>query len=346
MLQVVTYDPLKTIENKLNDEYLWNNLNHISYLGVKPPLEIEFGIINHNIDVVLAVTDSDHFTKNSFILNLLENYSDVYVVIISNNTEYEEVRHAFLMGAFDYIVNENIESRLMNCFIRMAAKQKDIYFSSKINNKVHVLVKHIFDGGDNVENIVKDIIDNIYRDWANNAIACQQVIERVKIESYKNFVNKKSWLKNFIYRGNYIREIGFEIKEKNQTEQELCRYYSEVNNLFKKYNVIDVNKTIYTIGKSVINHVDEKVTLESVANDVYLNKSYISYIFKKMTGISFNDFVIDVKIDRAKALLHNNELSIGEVSEKLYFCNTGYFSSMFKKNLGLTPTEYKKSFKG
>ena len=152
---------------------------------------------------------------------------------------------------------------------------------------------------------------------------------------------KKPWLEKFIYRNDYIKEIGFNIKTREETEAELCRYYDEVNILFKKYNVIDANKTVYTIGKSIIKQVDRKITLESIANDVYLNKTYVSYIFKKITGISINDFILEVKTDRAKTLLHYPNMSVSEIADILYFCNGGYFTKIFKDHTNMTPTQYR-----
>ncbi len=341
MIQVAAFDDVGEISSEIQKYSFWNKINNTVFLGAMIPEQLEESIINHDIDVVLAVVSHKSFTQMDFILKIISNYPDTLVVIISNSSEYQDVRKAFLSGAFDYLVYDNLEKDLRKTLMRLSGRRCDNYFNVKIYDKVLLLARHIFDGGDNVLELVHDIVDSIYSDWNDNTIVCQQVIEKVKLESYKHFVRKKPWLEKFIYRGDYIRDIGFELKERPEIEEELCHYYSEVNVLFKKYNVIDVNKTIYTIGKSVIRQVDDKVTLESVASDVYLNKTYVSHIFKEMTGVSFSDFVIDVKMDRAKTLLHYPDISISEIAEILSFCNAGYFSGIFKKHIGISPTNYR-----
>ncbi len=345
MLQIAAYDPMGKISKEIGSYSFWTKIKDAVYLGAQSLEQLEKSIMNRTADVILAVADEWNFDHIDFIGNLLSNHPDIFVVIIGKNGSYNDVRNAFLAGVFDYLILDELELNLCQTLMRMSGTQRDAYFSGKIYDKVLLLARHIFDGGSNVKELVEDIVDTIYSDWQDNTIACQQVIERVKQESYKHFIRKKPWLEKFIYRGNYIRDIGFELKDKDEIERELCRYYSEADELFKKYNVIDVNKTIYTIGKCVIRQVDSKVTLESVSGEVYLNKTYVSHIFKEMTGISFNDFVTEVKIDRAKMLLHYPYMSVSEIANILCFCNTGYFSSLFKNHTGFTPSEYKNLIK-
>lgn len=345
MLQIASYDPSGRISEEIRGYSCWGKIRDAVYLGAQPPEQLEEAVMSRRVDVVLAVADQRDFTRIDFIRKLLANYPDIFVVIIGNSDSYHYVRNAFLAGAFDYLLMEDLENELGKTLMRMSGTQRDAYFSGKIYDKVLLLARHIFDGGSNVNELVSDIVDTVYSDWNDNTIACQQVIERVKQESYKHFVRKKPWLEKFIYRGDYIRDIGFELRSRDEIEQELCRYYSEVNELFRKYNVIDVNKTIYTIGKSVIRQVDNKVTLESVAGDVYLNKTYVSHVFREMTGISFSDFVTEVKVDRAKTLLHYPDMSVSTAADMLCFSSAGYFSAIFKKHTGVTPTEYRQLIK-
>lgn len=345
MLHVYAYEPSGKVSKEIMQYSFWKKFDDMEFIVCRSSVEAEKLLINQNIDVLIVVLEQDDFVQKIFIQKILSNYQDVFVVIAGASDDYCDVREAFLMGAFDYLTLDVLEERLEQTLLRIPNRRRDIYFNDKIYDKVMLLARHIFDGGKNVEELVKDIVETVYTDWCNNSIVCQQVIERVKKESYNYFVHKKPWLEKFIYKGDYIRDIGFELKERTDVEKELCRYYSEVNELFKKYNVIDINKTIYTIGKCVIRQVDSKVTLESVANEVYLNKTYVSYIFKKKTGVSFNDFVIDVKVDRAKTLLHYPDMSVNMITEILNFCNAGYFSLQFKKHTGLSPTEYRQSIK-
>lgn len=83
------------------------------------------------------------------------------------------------------------------------------------------------------------------------------------------------------------------------------------------------------------------ITLEHVAEEVYLNPVYLSHLFKKVTGVKFSEYLNDFRVKKATELLENSTLRIGEISTKVGYKDSRYFSEMFKKRMGLTPNEYR-----
>jgi two-component system response regulator YesN len=79
-----------------------------------------------------------------------------------------------------------------------------------------------------------------------------------------------------------------------------------------------------------------------VADIVHLSKNYFSFLFKKQTGLTFIDYLIELRIREAKRLLVQNEKRIYEVAALSGFKDVKYFGKMFKKGTGLTPLEYRK----
>ncbi len=339
MFRTVLHDPSNEISDWLSGWEGWRKLGDVNYLGIRSEAQLRNMIIEHECEVILAA--SGRGGADRFICKLAAEHPELLVIVIGTKEDYETVRSVFLAGVFDYLIYGRLESSLLGALTRVSEKRYDEYFREKIYDKVALIARHIFDGGNNVDKLVHDLVDMIYDDW-NDDVAAQQVLDKVKEESYKHFIGRKPWLEKFIYCGDYIRTVGYEIRSRDEAESELCRYYSEVDELFKKYNVIDVNKTIYTIGKCVIRNVDRRITLGSVAEEVFLNKTYVSHAFKKMTGVSFNDFVMEVRIDRAKVLLRRSDISVSAAAELLHFSNTGYFSAKFKERVGMSPAEYRR----
>ncbi|TYP79137.1 response regulator [Paenibacillus methanolicus] len=90
-------------------------------------------------------------------------------------------------------------------------------------------------------------------------------------------------------------------------------------------------------------HLD--LTLELCAREVNLSWGYYSNLFKKATGTTFQHYVTQQKIERAKALLLA-DYQVQEIADQLGYEHRRYFSEVFKKQTGLTPTEFKESFLG
>ncbi len=87
----------------------------------------------------------------------------------------------------------------------------------------------------------------------------------------------------------------------------------------------------------------DNITLGDVAGRVHVNTSYLSRIIKKVTGKNFVDILLQARIAKARELLQDSSLKVYEVAERVGIPETKYFSSVFKKETGLTPTEYRNS---
>jgi len=86
------------------------------------------------------------------------------------------------------------------------------------------------------------------------------------------------------------------------------------------------------------------ITLEEVANDVEISKSYLSLLFKQETGINFSTFLTNYRIEMAKKLLISSNDKIYEIAGKVGFENPYYFSKVFRGITGMTCKDFKKNY--
>ncbi len=86
-------------------------------------------------------------------------------------------------------------------------------------------------------------------------------------------------------------------------------------------------------------HIEEEVDLQKLAEENCVGYSYFRKMFKKYTGISPHQYHLDLKIMRAKELILTSDKTIKEISYELGFQSIHYFSRLFKKKVGQTPTD-------
>lgn len=91
-------------------------------------------------------------------------------------------------------------------------------------------------------------------------------------------------------------------------------------------------------------HLHEKITLESIAEAVGLSSCHLSRVFKQETGISVVDYVQKERIEAAKHMLIYSDATLSAISQYLYFSTQSYFIKIFKKYVGITPGQYRKSY--
>ena len=88
----------------------------------------------------------------------------------------------------------------------------------------------------------------------------------------------------------------------------------------------------------------EKIMLEELAEKFFINKFYLSKIFKETYGTTINNYLISKRITRAKQLLRFTDMTVDEVGVAVGMGDATYFSRMFRKVEGISPREYRKQW--
>jgi len=100
-------------------------------------------------------------------------------------------------------------------------------------------------------------------------------------------------------------------------------------------NVVDIAK------EYIKNNYSKPLSLDEVSYYVNISPYYFSKIFKEGTGENFIEYLTNIRIEKAKELLGNSDYSMKEICVMVGYSDPNYFSRSFKKNVGVTPTEYK-----
>lgn len=109
-------------------------------------------------------------------------------------------------------------------------------------------------------------------------------------------------------------------------------------------NIANMKEMLFdALYYTFINHSDPDIILSDVAKTVKRSPSYLSSLFSLLTNMSFVDFLNQVRIGQAKKQMVKKEKKIKDISESVGIYDQRYFSNLFKKHVGVTPTEYRKS---
>jgi len=140
---------------------------------------------------------------------------------------------------------------------------------------------------------------------------------------------------------NYLQEI-----DKLKSAEEVVMWLHSVTKRFSQH-VFDYADSkhadiLYRAIAFIKNHYADKITLQNIADSVYLNVSYFSKIFKEETGQTPGNYISMVRIDESKKLLANPSISIIDIPELVGFDSQSYFTQVFKKSVGCTPGQYRR----
>lgn len=102
------------------------------------------------------------------------------------------------------------------------------------------------------------------------------------------------------------------------------------------------HKLIRGVKDYVCNYYDQEITLAEIAESLYVNRNYLSQLFKKVTGESFVTYLNKFRIEKAKEKLREQHYMVYEVSEMVGYQNPTYFSQVFKSITGVSPSDFYK----
>lgn len=102
----------------------------------------------------------------------------------------------------------------------------------------------------------------------------------------------------------------------------------------------EIEKSIFAVKKYIDTHYAQPVTLKKMAEQVYISPAYLSFSFKDVLGVNFNDYLTQVRMEKAKQLLCSTSCKVYEICEMVGYKDKKYFSDLFKKHTGYLPKEY------
>lgn len=120
--------------------------------------------------------------------------------------------------------------------------------------------------------------------------------------------------------------------------EENIREYEE----FVKRSLRDSRDEVSAVKNYIYQHYDEDLNLEMLAEKVYLSSGYLSFIFKKETGMNLNRFIRVFRMEKAKELLSKTGMKVAQISERVGFANVSYFCRSFREYYGTSPESYRK----
>lgn len=85
----------------------------------------------------------------------------------------------------------------------------------------------------------------------------------------------------------------------------------------------------------------QKLSVASIAGELHINPDYLRTLFQRFEGISTQEYILNYRIKRAKALLELNKFKITEIAQAVGYENGGQFSKLFKQKTGLNPSRYR-----
>lgn len=287
-----------------------------------------------------------------------ENLSSC-VVFLSEYAEFEYARQGLIYGAFDYIVKpvdcdkmeellRKVEKHLSEKkFEKKKLEKLEAEFGKKVENfyideDIEKLVKLFKDVELNVVGTASSMIEAIGVAVDYEPMKMAYILSRMLTDLIEELKQVYPWLDKFINISDYARTDFTRYSNFLESKNVFLEVIRELIMKVKKFEFGDhLGSMIRQVCKVVLDNTDCEISVKSIAEELFLNHSYLSTLFKEKTGSSLVEYITMIKMERAKAIFMTSDLKNYEIADRLGYKDVEYFSKVFKKYTGETPSSFK-----
>lgn len=127
---------------------------------------------------------------------------------------------------------------------------------------------------------------------------------------------------------------------------QIHNYLSDLIGRFREnQNSLDsLGRTVLAIETYIQTNFDKNISVSEIAEKVFLTPNYLCYLYKSRTGKTINQYIQEVRMEHARKLICESNLKIGSIARELGFANQNYFTRLFTKTYGDSPSQYRNKY--
>lgn len=309
--------------------------------------ECDFFTLSNNTMAIIWCPDGD-IQDTSALTSHLELLSD----------ELSELYKVVLNIGISEAVNSPLELSKADASARTAIHHKLLYGSGQLFSAENI-------GKEATEQIFQfdtsQIVENI---WLNNQkeakllvsqftekirksrgryrltsiqLLCQKLLIECLMILEKECEDLDEWYRR---KGNSILSTNFRSYSVDEVETFFHSLITEVCGQIGRTRNDDRKKAVAMARQIIARNYHSDLSIEKIAKELHYSRNYFGQLFKQEMGMSVNEYINQVRVQKAKVLLLDGNLKIGQIAEKVGFSDQQYFSRIFKKIVGCMPSEY------
>lgn len=263
--------------------------------------------------------------------------SNCFLQIENIRDAYLQALYAISQKAFfgsDCTITYNPNTNLLSenalstsCFLE-ADQQEELFHNIKIGNSeaVYSILKDYFKKISTLHNINIELIRNALLDITF------QLVHSAAVDSSQMLL---------IFGKNIYPALDFQkMTAFSDIETYIYQLVEKILSYHKTHYVQNYSKLVTDTIVFIMNNYALPISIDTIAQELYVDRYQLMKVFKAETGDTINHYLINYRIQIAKEFLKEQKFSIQEISARVGYQDTGYFSRIFKKQVGCSPTEY------
>lgn len=295
---------------------------------------------SHPVDIVIMDIKMPRMTGLDAARLMKEHAKKIGVILVTAYNDFEFAQHAIKYSVDDYLLKP---TRPENIFEALASTIKKISLYSEKTASPWTQVEDVFMG----------------LCMKGDYMGGKKFLQKVREARFESYEKEREVLKKLLscllkmaenFRIEVEKSLKLRVDEQLKGSQTKDQYFDILELIFEEiFEVIIRDKRVdyaeemtYAL-QYIEKNLTRSLTLESAASYMNISPHYFSKLFKGQVGENFIDYVTDRKVERAKELIEGTDNPLSAIAFELGFNEANYFSKVFKKKTGMTPSNFRKA---
>ena len=347
VLKLLIVDDQKTVVDGLLNLVDWKSIDIDLAFGANSAAEARRILTGHRIDVMLCDIEMPVENGLSLVGWMREQGMDTKCIFLTAHAEFAYAQKSVGLGAFDYVVQPAPYTQIKEAVARAVdslrgAEQRHSLWTEP-NASVGTEIrkeKELWGAECDLLESAERTLKKMREDGLSDQ-ACA-------VEVYNSLVaaiQKKTGDADLFWQETLVDSESYDVyREASQSVEsvmKLVRFCAKRLNDREPRQDRDV---VEEVIRYINENLDQEIHRQDLADHVYLNPDYLNRLFKKQTGKTLKEFVIEHKMDEARKMLEVTRLPVSIIAAKVGYDNFSHFSYAYKKVTGCSPLESRNAY--
>lgn len=360
LFRVLLVDDMEISRRQVRRLDLWNGATNFSIAAEAQNGQEALNLLKQeHFDLLITDIKMPKIDGIELLRETAENGLCPCVVLLSDYEDFSFAKQGILHGAFDYLGKPPEHDAMLDMLNRveqfLIRRKKESELVRSLAEKLEEKIEDAFPSAElellieaakgkhpDTAAAVKRLTGSISALFGNDVIKAGTALKKSMSELISQLKSHFAWMCEFIDCNKY-KGIDFVTMDGIQPAFEA--FSSAVVNIAEEIGRLEYGNSEsqieYKICRYVLENVDNEISIEGIAKVLYMNRKYISEVFRQKTGELLIDYITRVKMTRAARLLSQGGKKTYEIALQLGYRDTEYFSRLFKKHMGVSPSYYR-----
>lgn len=336
MYRVLLAIKSESLLRELTGLHLWGDSTGFEIADLTSDFEhLPQRLAKENYHLVLLEDLPDNHSISLLRMIKKENLCQA-VGMLSETVNFKSIRKSFLTGADDYFVPPFELGWFVSLFRKIEnAEHGKLAAEMCQKEEILSLFKH-------VDFSIRDYLDELFYHIISrygSSPDAERYIKRITDEVIEELFEEYEWLENFFSQEDFIGASYDYLEYDERIKRRMDDFYA----FFEEYAELYPLHTekMDDILFYILNHPESDLKQKTIAEELYINRSYLSTVFNAQIGLTFVEYINTVKLKRAAWLLRHTNKKVIDIASILDYRDMGYFLKRFKAKYGLTPSQFR-----